>query len=66
MTIHASVTSQRICDTIKRNKENCENTGICIVCGKDQDGCEPDARKNECESCGSHEVYGAEELLMMI
>ena len=66
MTIHASVTPQRICDTIKRNEKNWEYTGICIACGRDQDDCEPDARKYKCESCGNHAVYGAEELLMMI
>jgi len=38
--------------------------GICIACGNEQEGVEPDARKYECESCGERKVYGAEELLM--
>ena len=42
------------------------NEGFCIQCGNQQSGCEPDARKYECESCGENAVYGAEELLMMI
>ena len=38
--------------------------GICIACGYEQEGVEPDARGYECEDCGKHKVYGAEELLM--
>ena len=38
--------------------------GICVACGYEQEGVEPDARKYECESCGANAVYGAEELLM--
>ena len=40
--------------------------GICVRCGQEQEGVEPDARKYECESCGKPKVYGAEELLMMV
>lgn len=42
-----------------------DNSGFCLACGETQDGCEPDARGYECESCGEHEVFGAEECLMM-
>ena len=41
-------------------------TGFCIACGEEQSGCEPDARRVECESCGELKVYGAEELLFRI
>ncbi len=41
-------------------------TGICRECGAERGMCEPDARKYRCESCGAMEVYGAEELLLMI
>ncbi len=41
-------------------------TGFCIACGEEQSGCEPDARRVECESCGEPKVYGAEELLFRI
>lgn len=40
------------------------NAGFCLACGAEADGCEPDARNYTCESCGAHEVYGAEECLM--
>lgn len=39
--------------------------GVCLACGETQGGCEPDARKYICESCGDDEVYGVQELLMM-
>lgn len=38
--------------------------GICITCGYEQEGVEPDARKYKCEDCGERKVYGAEELLL--
>jgi hypothetical protein len=44
---------------------NDENLGICRHCGAERDGCEPDARNYPCENCGLHEVFGAEEILMM-
>jgi|TARA_R110000744_G_scaffold310466_1_gene418162 hypothetical protein len=42
-----------------------ENPGFCIKCFERQEGCEPDARKYPCESCGEKEVYGASELVLM-
>jgi len=39
--------------------------GFCLGCGDTQTGCEPDARRYTCESCGAAKVYGAEELAMM-
>jgi hypothetical protein len=41
------------------------STGFCRACGHEQDGCEPDARRYLCESCGHKTVYGAEELVIM-
>ena len=62
--IHASVTADRVTDAVKRGMSTLDNPGICLYCGEDADGCEPDARRYECECCGKHAVYGAEELLM--
>lgn len=39
-------------------------SGFCTVCGEQQGGCEPDARKCKCESCGARAVFGAEECLI--
>jgi hypothetical protein len=44
--------------------ENGENAGFCLSCGEQADGCEPDARNYECESCGKRSVFGAEEILL--
>jgi predicted RNA-binding Zn-ribbon protein involved in translation (DUF1610 family) len=55
--------------TIERVMEQCENDeyeGICLACGEDAQGVEPDAREYECESCGKEKVYGCQELLFMI
>lgn len=42
-----------------------ELIGICVACGAERDGCEPDARRYPCEVCGEDKVYGAQELLLM-
>lgn len=40
--------------------------GFCRACGKfTTSECEPDTRGRECDRCGEHEVYGAEELVVM-
>jgi hypothetical protein len=41
------------------------NSGFCVGCGAERDGCEPDARKYECFDCGENGVYGASELVLM-
>jgi len=41
-----------------------DNIGFCVACGKEAEGCEPDARKYKCECCGVRAVYGAEELML--
>lgn len=38
--------------------------GFCLACAEEQRA-EPDARRQRCESCGEHLVYGIEELLLM-
>jgi len=42
-----------------------ESVGYCIHCGEEAYCIEPDAEKYECDSCGKHGVYGAEQLLLM-
>ena len=43
-----------------------ENTGICLACQEERDGCEPDARAYPCDSCNKPKVYGASEILLML
>ena len=64
MRMHPSLTSDVICAAVERGMSSLDNPGFCIKCGAEADGCEPDAREYECESCGAKAVYGAEELLM--
>lgn len=64
--VHPSVTQARVLDAVERGNTSLDNPGICLACGFDQDGCEPDARRYECDSCGEKAVFGAEELLFMI
>ena len=49
-------------EQVMRAVESGEYIGICLACGHEQEGVEPDARKYDCESCGKPKVWGAEEL----
>jgi hypothetical protein len=64
MKMHPSITTDRILGVIEESVMDLSNPGICVACGEDAEGCEPDARNYECESCGERQVFGAEELLM--
>lgn len=43
--------------------EDC--TGICLHCGEEADGVEPDAEGYRCENCGRHTVAGAEQIILL-
>lgn len=66
MKMHPSITLDRVNDAVEREMFGTDNPGFCLACGEEQEGCEPDARRYVCESCGAHEVYGAAEVLMMM
>jgi hypothetical protein len=62
--IHQNVTVDRLMELEADRSEGLENPGVCLWCGEDQGGCEPDARGYECEGgCGPY-VFGAEELVL--
>jgi hypothetical protein len=42
-----------------------DQCGFCLACGYEQGGCEPDARKYECERCTHKLVFGSEEIALM-
>jgi len=63
MAIHPSVTVER---ALELAEDDMDNPGICIACGEDAYGCEPDMRRGECECCGERKVYGAAELVLML
>ena len=41
-----------------------DNLGLCLACGEEAYGVEPDASWYECEGCGACNVFGAEEILI--
>ena len=62
MKMHPTVTLDRVAAAAVRQMTTFDEPGFCTACGAEADGVEPDARRYECESCGTHAVYGAEEL----
>ena len=40
--------------------------GFCLACGAEAFNVEPDARNYRCETCDERQVFGAEELLLMM
>ncbi len=64
MKRHKSITIDRVLNAIERRETALDNPGFCLACGHEQDGCEPDARKYECEACGEYQVYAPEELII--
>jgi hypothetical protein len=41
-------------------------TGLCVNCGSEHSGIEPDARGYKCDDCEQLTVYGAEELMIRL
>lgn len=66
LVIHASVTLDRVIKAAHDGMTGLDSPGICLACGADADGVEPDARRYECEACGENAVYGGEELVIMV
>jgi hypothetical protein len=64
--MHPSVTAERVTEALQRELTSLDNPGFCLACGAEAEGCEPDARQYQCESCGASAVYGAEEILIAI
>jgi hypothetical protein len=66
MRIHESITIERVLPAAEESMFDVGNAGFCLACGADANGCEPDARNYECACCGEKQVFGAEEVLIMI
>lgn len=64
MKMHPTITEARVSEAVARHQSSLDNPGLCVICGADAEGVEPDARRYECEACGEPGVYGAEELLI--
>jgi hypothetical protein len=63
---HRRLTDEVVMDAAGRRMFDLDNPGLCLSCGNEQGGCEPDARRYRCESCGAKQVFGAEELLLSL
>ena len=50
---------------IQANEQD-ENIGFCLACGHEQECVEPDACNYTCDICKEKQVFGREEILMMI
>lgn len=59
-TRKARFTYEQVIAAVERDDE----TGICVLCGQEQNPVEPDARKYVCDNCGRKSVFGAPELLI--
>lgn len=58
--LHKSITLDRVMDLAADD----DGSGICLACGENCYGVEPDAEDYECEVCGEMAVMGAEQLLI--
>ena len=57
-------TLDKVMEEVKECMFGMSYTGICYACGDIRDGCEPDAQRYECYSCGEHRVYGTEHIFI--
>jgi hypothetical protein len=63
---HPSLTDEKILATAELAAVSLDCTGLCLICGVENDGVEPDARRYFPEARGSKQVYGVEELIIAI
>lgn len=64
--LHESITLDRIMPLAEQQMFGTDDTGVCLACGEERDGCEPDAENYECYACGQFRVMGVSELMIMI
>jgi hypothetical protein len=64
ITLHPSITAERVCGAVEASHVSLEDPGFCLTCGCEQGGCEPDMERGICESCGEPTVYGAEQIMI--
>lgn len=60
--IHPNVTEEVVLAACEAD----EYLGFCIACGSEHEGCEPDMERETCQHCGEAQVYGAEQVLIMM
>ena len=60
-----ALTEDKINDAIERCQDG-EFPGLCLHCGAEHDGVDPDGRNDMCDECGQKAVFGAEEIALMV
>lgn len=63
---YKAIDMDHVMDAVERSMFSLDNPGICVKCGAERDGCEPDAQNYECYDCGERAVMGAEMLLVVM
>lgn len=61
--IHGSVTLDRVLELHEEHSD--EFPGLCLSCGEDARGVEPDAERYRCDFCGERSVYGVEQIAIL-
>lgn len=64
MKLHESITEERIEQGARESMFGEDMCGVCIACGEEAYGVEPDAEEYRCEACGQMKVYGWEQVLL--
>lgn len=64
MKLHKSITRERIVAGARESMFGMSDDGVCITCGQEQHGVEPDAERYPCEGCGTPTVYGWEQIML--
>ncbi len=63
---HKSITDDVVMEACERRAMTLDDPGICLICGQEAGGVEPDAENYKCESCGAEQVFGSDQLLLVI
>ena len=63
---HKRITLKRTMRAVESAQRSLSDPGFCVSCGVSADQVESDAQEYLCDACGSHAVYGAEEILQHI
>jgi len=66
LTNEKKLTVEEILEAAEAEMIGTENPGFCLNCGERHEGCEPDARNYECDSCGEDKVFGAAEIAISL
>ena len=66
LTMHESLTPDRVLGRLREAKADGEHIGFCRRCGAEDGAIERDAIRRECPECGEETVEGADEMMMRV